>query len=158
MAVVGGNNFSEDKKCQQGPKGRHLPRRRSALTLEINSGDSDKRQIRPPIRKSAPHEQDSNCQTGTNVWSWAPRRSSTPRQSDWLTDWPSVTMSLWLWLGESIKTKVWRVGGLCEMAPRLRFSWSNQWVVKATPATKDVKKTEVEENRYHATTSELTAY
>jgi hypothetical protein len=29
----------------------------------------------------------------------SPRRGSTPRRTDWLTDWPSVAM--WLWLSEA---------------------------------------------------------
>jgi hypothetical protein len=49
-----------------------------------------------PILSSerAPHkEQDRNCQTVINIWSWAP---DGVRHQDLLTDWPSVAM--WLWL------------------------------------------------------------
>jgi hypothetical protein len=55
-----------------------------------------KRQTRPFLREGAPEEQDRNCQTVTNIWSWTPGGGSTPR----LTDWPSVAVWLWLWLRE----------------------------------------------------------
>jgi hypothetical protein len=54
---------------------------------------------RPLVREGAPHGQDSNYQIGTNIWSWAPVEARhQDRQTDWLTDRPSVAMWLWLWL------------------------------------------------------------
>jgi hypothetical protein len=57
-----------------------------------------KRQIHPLVREGAPQKQDRICQTVINIWSWDSRWGSTPRLTDWLTDWPSVAMWLWLWL------------------------------------------------------------
>jgi hypothetical protein len=45
---------------------------------------TDKRQTRPLIRECAPEGQDSNSQTESNTWSWAPDMA---RHQDWLTDW-----------------------------------------------------------------------
>jgi hypothetical protein len=39
--------------------------------------------------------QDSNCQTVTNIWSWAPDGA---RHQERQTERPSVAMWLWLWL------------------------------------------------------------
>jgi hypothetical protein len=56
-----------------------------------------KRQTCPLVREGAPQKQDCNCQTGLNIWSWAPDGA---RYQDLLTDWPSVAMWLWLWSSE----------------------------------------------------------
>jgi hypothetical protein len=50
---------------------------------------------RPLDREDAPNGQDNNCQTVTNIRSWAPDGA---RYQDRQTDWPSVVMWLWLWL------------------------------------------------------------
>jgi hypothetical protein len=42
-----------------------------------------KRQTRPLVREGAPQEQDRNCQTVINIWSWAPDGA---RNQDLLTD------------------------------------------------------------------------
>jgi hypothetical protein len=48
------------------------------------------------LSERAPHKkQDRNCQTVTNIWSWAPNGAW---HQDWLTDWSSVALWLWLWL------------------------------------------------------------
>jgi hypothetical protein len=47
-------------------------------------------------------------------------------------------------LRESLETAVRIVGGWCEMVFRLRVSWSNELVVRLSPATNDVN-TESEE-------------
>jgi hypothetical protein len=55
----------------------------------------------------APHKnQDRNCLTVINIWSWAPNGAG---HQDLLTDSPSVAMWLWLWLELS---EVKRVGWL----------------------------------------------
>jgi hypothetical protein len=46
-------------------------------------------------QRGRPTKQDRNCQKAIQIWSWAPDRA---RHQDLLTDWPSVTMWLWLWL------------------------------------------------------------
>jgi hypothetical protein len=57
-----------------------------------------KRQTRPLVREDAPQNQDRNCQTVINIWSWA---QMWARHQDLLTDWPSVAM--WLWLRSASK-------------------------------------------------------
>jgi hypothetical protein len=57
--------------------------------------DRDKWQTRPLVREGAPHRQNRNCLTVTNIWSWAPDGAW---HQDWLAEWPSVVMWLWLWL------------------------------------------------------------
>jgi hypothetical protein len=47
-----------------------------------------------PSLEGAPDWQTSDCQTATNIWSWAPDGA---RHQDWLTGWPSVVTWLWLW-------------------------------------------------------------
>jgi hypothetical protein len=59
--------------------------------LTTANNDCDKRHTRPLVREGAPQQQDRNCQTIINIWSWAPDGA---RHQDWLTDWPSVAM--WL--------------------------------------------------------------
>jgi hypothetical protein len=54
-----------------------------------------KRQTRSLVREGAPQNQDFNCQTVINIWSWAPDGAW---HQDLLTDWPSVAMWLWLWM------------------------------------------------------------
>jgi hypothetical protein len=54
-----------------------------------------KRQTHTLVREGAPQKQDRNCQTLTNIWSWAP---DGVRHQDLLIDWPSVAMWHWLWL------------------------------------------------------------
>jgi hypothetical protein len=44
---------------------------------------SDKRQIRPLVREGAPQRKNSNSQTESNIWSWAPDGA---RHQDRLTD------------------------------------------------------------------------
>jgi hypothetical protein len=49
--------------------------------------DSDKWQTRPLVREGALQRQDSNCETVTNIWSWAPNGARHQnRLTDWLTD------------------------------------------------------------------------
>jgi hypothetical protein len=52
-----------------------------------------------PSERMPHRKQDRNCQTKINIWSWAPDGA---RHQDLLTDWPSVTMWLWLWLLEAV--------------------------------------------------------
>jgi hypothetical protein len=55
--------------------------------------DHDKWETRPLVREGARHRQNRNCLTVTKIW------SSTPEgawHEDWLADWSSVVM--WLWL------------------------------------------------------------
>jgi hypothetical protein len=76
-----------------------------------------KRQTCPLVRKGAPQKQDRNCQSVTNIWSWAPDGA---RHQDLLIDWPSVAMWRWLWLryrierisgdGSRIIEKRWQEG------------------------------------------------
>jgi hypothetical protein len=40
---------------------------------------TDRRLIRPLVREGAPHGQDNNRQTGTNILAMSPRGGSTPR-------------------------------------------------------------------------------
>jgi hypothetical protein len=54
-----------------------------------------------PSLEGAPDWQTSNCQTATNIWSWAPAGA---RHQDWLTGWPSVVKWLWLWLWLRVPT------------------------------------------------------
>jgi hypothetical protein len=51
-----------------------------------------KRQTRTLVREGAPQKQDCNCQTVINIGA---RHQDI--LTDWLTDWPSVAMWLWLW-------------------------------------------------------------
>jgi hypothetical protein len=53
------------------------------MGLVLLSTAADTGQIRPLVREGAPHGQDSNRQTGTNVWSWVPKEA---RHQDRLTD------------------------------------------------------------------------
>jgi transposase len=57
-----------------------------------------KRQTRPLVREGAPQKQDRDCQKIINIWS---RARDGARYQDLLTDWPSVAMWLWLWLGSN---------------------------------------------------------
>jgi hypothetical protein len=52
-----------------------------------------------PTSEVAPDRQNSNCQTVTNIWSWAPDGA---RHQDWLPDWPSVVTGLWLCRGSTL--------------------------------------------------------
>jgi hypothetical protein len=62
----------------------------------LNTAHSDWKTTDPTSRqRERPVNYDSNCQTVTNIWSWAPE---VTRHQDTLTDWPSVVMWLRLWL------------------------------------------------------------
>jgi hypothetical protein len=45
--------------------------------------------------RCAPHQQNSNSLTVTEVWSWVPDEAW---HKDWVADWSSVITWLWLWL------------------------------------------------------------
>jgi hypothetical protein len=96
-----------------------------------------KRQTRPLVREGAPQKQYRNCQTVINIWSWAPDGARhQDLLTDWLTDWQSVAMWLWLYLAvspsrvrvKSPETAIRSVEGWCEMAASLRGCASgNRW-------------------------------
>jgi hypothetical protein len=72
---------------------------RCKLLMAIVSTVHWQRQTRPLVRELAPQGQDSNSQTESNIWSWAPDGARhQDRLTDWLTDWLSVGMWLWFWL------------------------------------------------------------
>jgi hypothetical protein len=71
---------------------RDLDPRKTALA---RASSIHKRQARPLVREGAPQKQGRNCQTVINIWSWAPW-GSTPRLTDWLTDWPTVSRNVTL--------------------------------------------------------------
>jgi hypothetical protein len=54
------------------------------IALARASGNS-KRQTRPLVRESAPHQETSNCLTVINIWSLAPNGCFIPRQTSRLT-------------------------------------------------------------------------
>jgi hypothetical protein len=49
-------------------------------------------QTHPLVREGDPRKQDCNCQTAINIW------GSTPRNTDWLTDRPTVSRNVTLTL------------------------------------------------------------
>jgi hypothetical protein len=97
--------------------------------------------------RAAHKNQDCNCQTVINIWSWATDGARyqdllTDWLTDWLTNWPSVAMTLTLTqLVESHPMKR-RLGGWCEMATSLGVSWelSSVWeAVKIEPECMKLK-------------------
>jgi hypothetical protein len=55
---------------------------------------------------------------------------------DTKTDWLSVAMWLWLWLGESLERAMRRVGGWCEIAASLGIIQLENWVSCGTVASR----------------------
>jgi hypothetical protein len=66
--------------------------------FEFDLSLQNKRQTHPLVREGAPQGQNRNCQTVTNISSWAPDGA---RHQDRQTDWPSVAM----WLRLSLVTR-----------------------------------------------------
>jgi hypothetical protein len=69
------------------------------LTSEIvNIGviycyDRNKWQTCPFVKEGAPHQQNRNCLTATEIWSWAPDGAWN---QDWLINWLSCNVTLTL--------------------------------------------------------------
>jgi hypothetical protein len=98
-----------------------------------------KGQTRPLAREGAPHRQTRNCLTVIKIWSWAPDGCLKPRQTGRLTVRRNITL-------------------ISDLTLRVD-SWSNELVVRESPAGKKVS-TEAEdivEIRPQATTGEDTA-
>jgi hypothetical protein len=100
LRVVGGDE-KESLKTETVKYGCESQGTRTRKRLRWRGPAAYTRQTRPLVREGDPQKQDSNCQTVINNWSWAP--DGVRHQdllTDWLTDWPSVAMWLWLLLQE----------------------------------------------------------
>jgi hypothetical protein len=83
--------------------------------------DRDKWQTHPLVREGAPHRQNRNCLTVTQIWFWVPEGA---RHQDYLANWPSFVT--WLLLRLDLLLSVtdvtaWRGSG------KLRLSFTQRW-------------------------------
>jgi hypothetical protein len=101
------------------------------MTAMARASSNCKRQTRPLVRESAPHQQTRNCQTTIKIWSLAPEGFLIPRQTGGLT------------VGRNIRLRlIWAVpyGGGVEYLHRIpasrrrrRKGKSRIWDIKIWP-------------------------